>query len=147
MLQNLPGLKANNFNIFKQYVPVAPVNDAGTIPVCAVVTNKGVCPNNAFLSIPIGNVNFAAPNYSVNKNWILNLDYNQSEKTQHRGRYIDNDYNVIDTGAFLPEFFVLTPIKNKLFSYTLLHTFTPKLTNETRIAYRRVSRPSRSQRA
>lgn len=136
-LQNLVGLSQTNFGIFKQYVPVAPLNDAGTIPVCATVTNKGVCANNNFLNIPVGNVNFPAPNYSVNRNWIINIDYNQTEKTTHRGRYIDNDYNVIDTGAFLPQFFVLTPIKNKLFSYTLLHTFSSKITNETRVAYRR----------
>jgi len=35
------------------------------------------------------------------------------------------------------EFYVLVPIENRLFSYTLLHTFSTKVTNETRLAYRR----------
>ena len=133
----LPGISATNFNIFKQYVPVAPSNDAGTITMCRVVPVGGVCPNNNFASIPVGNINFAAPNYTNNTNWVVNIDYNQSDKTQHRGRYINNDFSAIDVGAFLPEFFVLTPVENKLFSYTLLHTFNERITNETRLAYRR----------
>jgi hypothetical protein len=137
VLGALPGISSNNFNIFKQYVPVAPGNDAGTIDVCRVVPTGGVCPNNNFVQIPVGNVNFAAPSYTNNTNWIINLDYTQSDKTQHRGRFIYNDFSAIDTGAFLPEFFILTPVENRLFSYTLLHTFSANLTNETRIAYRR----------
>ena len=133
----LPGISANNFNIFKQYVPVAPLNDAGNIQMCRVVPTGGICPNNNFANIPVGNVNFAAPSYTNNTNWIINIDYNQSDKTTHRGRFIYNDFSAIDTGAFLPQFFILTPVENRLFSYTLLHSFTSKLTNETRIAYRR----------
>ncbi len=53
---------------------------------------------NNFANIPVGNINFAAPNYSTNKNWVINIDYNQSDKTQHRGRYINNDYAAIDIG-------------------------------------------------
>jgi hypothetical protein len=133
----LPGISTTNFNIFKQYVPVAPTNDAGSIAMCRVVPTGGICPNNNFASIPVGNVNFAAPNYTNNTNWIINIDYNQTDKTQHRGRFIYNDFSAIDVGAFLPQFFVLTPIENRLFSYTLLHTFSSKITNETRLAYRR----------
>ncbi|MEP7270216.1 MAG: carboxypeptidase regulatory-like domain-containing protein [Acidobacteriota bacterium] len=133
----LPGISTPNFNIFKQYVPVAPLADAGTIAMCRVVPTAGVCPNDNFANIPVGNINFAAPNFTTNINWIVNIDYNQNDRTQHRGRFIHNDYKAIDVDAFLPQFFVLTPVENRLFSYTLLHTFTQRLTNETRIAYRR----------
>lgn len=133
----LPGISAANLGIFKQYVPVAPTSNAGTIDFCAVVPTGGVCPNNNFVRVPVGNVNFSAPNFTVNKNFVINIDYTQNERTQHRARFNYNDFTAIDTGAFIPAFFVLTPIENRLFSYTLLHTFSSKLTNETRIAYRR----------
>ena len=63
-------------------------NDAGTIPSARSLPTRVSARTTTLLNIPIGNVNFAAPNYSVNTNWIINLDYNQSDKTQHRGRFI-----------------------------------------------------------
>ncbi|MEK7830461.1 MAG: carboxypeptidase-like regulatory domain-containing protein, partial [Acidobacteriota bacterium] len=136
-IRALPGISSTNLGIFTQYVPVAPTNNAGTIDFCAVVPTGGICPNNNFVRVPVGSVNFSAPNFTVNKNFIINIDYTQSERTQHRARFNYNDFTAIDTGAFIPAFFVQTPIKNRLFSYTLLHTFSSSLTNETRIAYRR----------
>jgi hypothetical protein len=136
-ITSLPGISTTNFNLFKQYVPVAATNNADSIPFCAVVPSNGACPTGSLLQIPVGTIAPPSPNYSVNKNWIINIDYTQNEKTQHRGRFIYNDLSLIDTGSQLPQFFVLTPFQNRLFSYTLSHTFTPKLTNETRLAYRR----------
>ncbi len=136
-IRTLPGISTTNIGIFTQFVPVAPAADAGTIDVCAVVPTGGVCPNDNFVSIPVGNLNFAAPNFTTNKNFVININFSQNEKTQHRARFIHNNFKAIDTGAFIPAFFVQTPIENRLFSYTLLHTFTAKLTNETRLAYRR----------
>ena len=37
----------------------------------------------------------------------------------------------------MPVFYNLSPTDGRLFSYTLIHSFTPKLTNETRVSYRR----------
>lgn len=136
-IRALPGISTTNLGIFTQYVPVAPAGDAGTIDFCRAVPTGGACPNNDFVRIPVGNVNFPAPSFTVNKNWVINIDYSQSDKTQHRGRFTYNDFSAIDVGAFLPAFFVLTPVENRLFSYTLLHTFSSKVTNETRLAYRR----------
>ncbi|MCI0387753.1 MAG: carboxypeptidase-like regulatory domain-containing protein [Acidobacteria bacterium] len=133
----LPGISTTNFNVFKQYVPVAPTNDAETIPFCALVPTGGHCPGDRFVDIPVGFVNFPAPNYSNNNNFVINIDFAQNDRMQHRGRFIYNDYAAIDTGASLPQFFVLTPIENRLFSYTFLYTISPKMTNETRLAYRR----------
>jgi carboxypeptidase family protein len=136
-ISGLPGISATNFNIFKQFVPVAATNNAGSIDMCAVVPNDGACPTGSSLSVPVGTIAPPSPNFSVNKNWVINLDFTQSERTQHRGRFIYNNFDQIDTGSLLPQFFVLTPAQNRLFSYTLTHTFTEKLTNETRLAYRR----------
>ncbi|MGH9939014.1 MAG: carboxypeptidase regulatory-like domain-containing protein, partial [Blastocatellia bacterium] len=136
-IRALPGVSSTNLGILTQHVPVAPANDAGTVRMCAVVPAGGLCPNNNYVNIPIGRINFAAPNYTVNKNWVANIDFAQSARTQHRGRFIYNDFAAIDIGANLSQFYVLIPIENRLFSYTLLHTFSTKVTNETRLAYRR----------
>ncbi len=123
-LDKLAGLSQPNLAIFKQFVPVAPKNDAGTITVAGA-------------QIPIGNVSFDAPNWTNQRNFVLNLDYTQSEKTQHHSRFIYNQLRSINNNATLPVFFNLSPVDGRLFSYTLIHSFTPKLTNETRVAYRR----------
>jgi len=137
-LQGLTGLSTTNLNAFKQYVPVAPTNNAGTIPVCAVFRNAaGNCPSGSELAVPVGNIAFAAPNFSNNRNIVFNLDFTQSAKTEHHSRFIYNRQRTIDNAAAFPVFFDLIPVDGRLFSYTLIHTFSPKLTNETRLAYRR----------
>jgi carboxypeptidase family protein len=123
-ISSLAGISQTNLSVFKQYVPVAPANNAGTIKVAGV-------------NIPVGTVAFSAANFANQKNFMLNIDYTQSEKTQHRGRFLLNNVSAIDNTANLPSFFTIAPIKGRLFSYTLTHSFTPKVTNETRLAYRR----------
>jgi hypothetical protein len=87
--------------------------------------------------IPIGDVTFPAPNFTKQNNVVTNVDWNQSTKTTHRWRF--NLTNVItsDTAATLPIFFTGVPIKQRLFSYSMFHTFTSNLSNELRLAYRR----------
>src|SRR5262249_9806651 len=124
ILSALPGVSAAHLSIFKQYVPVAPTNNAGPIQVAGV-------------GIPVGTVAVAAPQFANQKNFMLNIDYTQSSRTQHRGRFTLNDISSIDIGANLPVFFTNAPINGRLFSYTLTHNFSPQLTNETRLGYRR----------
>ncbi|HKE57800.1 MAG TPA: carboxypeptidase regulatory-like domain-containing protein, partial [Pyrinomonadaceae bacterium] len=138
LLQGLSGLSSNNFSIFRQFVPVAATNNAGTIPVCTVLRDSGAnCPVGNELAIPIGNIAFAAPNFQNNRNIVFNLDFTQSPNTEHHSRFIFNRQRTIDNAATFPEFFALVPTDGRLFSYTLIHNFSPKLTNETRLAYRR----------
>lgn len=124
-LSSISGLSATNLAIFKQYVPVAP-SQRGT----DTITVSGV-------KIPIGDVSVPSPNFSYNHYFTLNFDFTQSEKTQHHSRFTYNKNRTIDTAASLPQFFLLTPFDTRLFSYTLNHTFTNNLTNETRLAFRR----------
>jgi hypothetical protein len=124
-LNSISGLSSTNLGIFKQFVPVA-----GSQTGSDHITVSGV-------PIPIGVVNIPSPNFFFNNNFIVNLDYNMSEKTQMRGRYIFNENRLIDNSATLPVFFQLVPTDTRLFSFTLLHSFTPNLTSETRLAYRR----------
>jgi hypothetical protein len=137
-LQGLSGISPTNLGVFTQFVPVAPANNAGTIPICAVSRDAaGACPSGNQLNVPIGNISFAAPNFQNNRNIVFNVDFTQSENTAHRARFIYNRQHLIDNAATFPQFFALVPIDGRLFSYTLTHNFTPKLTNETRLAYRR----------
>jgi len=124
LLNTIPGLSSTNLGIFKQFVPVAPSNNAGTITVGGV-------------AIPIGNVAIPSPSFFVRHNFIVNIDYNMSDKTQIKGRYLYQRDRAIDTAASLPVFFQPLPFDARLASITLLHSFTPNLTNEVRLAYRR----------
>ncbi len=138
ILQGLSGVSATNLAAFRQFVPVATTNSAGTIPICAVPRDAaGACPASSILNVPVGNIAFAAPNFQNNRNIVFNLDFTQSSKTVHHSRFIFNRNRTIDNLATFPEFFALSPVDGRLFSYTLIHNFTPKLTNETRLAYRR----------
>lgn len=140
----IPGLSANNFSIFQQYIPVAPTASGAPIQVSCVQGTSG-CTNRAPAGspalfqrdIPIGFVNIPSPSFTYNNYIVANIDYTQSDRTQHRARFNYNQNRSIDTAATLPGFFLLLPFDTRLFSYTLTHAFTSKLTNETRLAYRR----------
>ena len=125
-LATIPGLSANNLGAFNTFVPRAPVNDQGTIDVLG-------------RSIPVGNVSFAAPNFFKQNHAVINLDYLQTQATQHHFRFTFTNGADIDNAANLPVFFVALPSKQRLFSYTLIHNFSDKLINETRLAFRRSS--------
>jgi len=124
-LNGISGLSATNLGIFKQFVPVAPAQN-GTDNIAV----NGV-------NIPVGFVNIPSPNYAYNNYVVANIDFVQSERTQHRARFNFNQNRAIDAQASLPQFFLLTPFDTRLFSYTLTHSFSSKLSNETRLAYRR----------
>lgn len=127
ILGSIRGLSQTNFGVFRQYVPVAP-SASSTIPVID---------SGRTLNVPVGPITFDAPSYSNQRNFVANFDFTQSEKTQHRARFIFNRIRLIDTGAFLPAFYTDRPVDGRLFSYTFLHSFTPNVTIESRFAYRR----------
>jgi hypothetical protein len=139
-LNSLPGLSPGNLAIFNTYVPVAPTR-SGTRPFCLVARAGGECPDSQVIDIDIGNVAVPSPNFTKQNHIVANIDYNQSASTQHRFRFTLTNTADIDTEANLPTFFVALPIPSRLFSYTLLHNFTPNLINETRLAYRRFAQP------
>jgi uncharacterized protein YegL len=125
LLNSIQGLSAANLAAFNRYVPVAPVNDAGHFSVNGV-------------EIPLGNVTYAAPSFMKQNNVLTNIDYNQSTQTTHRWHFDLTNNAAVDTRAHLPAFYVLQPNKQRLFSYSMFHTFTSNLSNETRLAYRRL---------
>ena len=91
------------------------------------------------IALPLGGVNFPAPNFFKQNHAVINLDYNQSTATQHHFRFTMTNGADIDNLANLPQFYVPLPSKQRLFSYTLIHNFSESLINETRLAFRRSS--------
>ena len=128
----LPGLSKTNLGILTQFVPPAATQctTAGGAP-CTITVNNTI--------IPIGSENLPAPNFLVNHNVVGNVDFTQNESTQHRFRFVFNNNSAIDNTASFAQFFTTTPTNTRLTSYTMLHNFTPNLTNELRLGYRRIN--------
>lgn len=122
-LASIPGLSSTNLAIFNRFVPVAATAD-DTITVLG-------------RTIPVGPASFSAPSFYNQNNIVANFDFNQSDSTQHRVRFIYNRYREIDNSATLPAFYTNRPVDGRLFSYTFLHSFTPSVNYELRLAYRR----------
>jgi len=148
VINSFPGFSATNLGIFNQFSPRAATASGLPISLCRVLRDASSnCPrppgvvagqaNPNEVAVEIGNVSVPSPSFSNNRNFVANIDYTQSSKTQHRGRFIYNRFRGIDTAATLPQFFSPQPIDSRLFSYTLTHSFSSQLTNETRLAYRR----------
>lgn len=130
-LGSIPGLSATSLAILRQFLPVAP-------PGPTDPDQKQFIPIGG-VNVEVNNASFPAPSFSTQRNFVLNLDYKQSDKTTHRTRFIFDRIRSIDTAANLPAFFNPLPIDGRLFSYTTVHSFTPSLTNEFRFSFRRYS--------
>jgi hypothetical protein len=140
-----PLLSATNFGVFKQYVPVAPVQAPSGDPStpCKVGTNAigyngapavGTCTGDA---IPIGAVSIANPAWQNFENYVQSVDYNISSRDQLRGRYIFNKLDKIDQSANLLPFYTTEPFRFQLFTIGEYHTFTPSVINEFRVGFNR----------
>jgi hypothetical protein len=126
-LAAIPGLSKTNLDILSKYLAPAPTQAAGSK---GTTTVKGV-------AIPLGILPISAPNYQNIARWVGNIDFNQSDRDQWRGRYIDNRTTTIDNVANLPVFFQTRPISRRVISVSEFHTFSSNMTNELRLAYNR----------
>jgi len=137
-IANAPGVSATNLSIYRQFVPLAAANNSGTVNFCRIRPDaNGVCSAANTLAVPVGTIELPPqPQFNKQNNFVLNIDYTESSKTQHHVRWNQTDNYAVGL-AGLPIFNEPVPNKQRLFSYTLLHTFTTNLANETRIAYRR----------
>ena len=140
-----PNLSANNFGIFKQYVPIAAAQASSGDPTnpCVIGVNaiaytgapaSGTCAGGA---IPIGAITVAAPAWQNFTNFVQSIDYNISNSDQLRGRYIYNKVDKIDQSANLSAFYTVEPFRYHLITISEYHSFTPAVLNEFRVGYNR----------
>ncbi len=128
LLNGMSGLSKTNLGVFEKYVPVASTVDS---------SNPSTIVNG--VSIPLGALTFASPNFNNAYHVIGAVDYNMSSKDQLRGRYIYDRSVGLDFNANLPVFFQPNPTINNSGSFSEFHNFSPSLENEVRVAYRRVN--------
>jgi hypothetical protein len=127
-----PNLSANNFGVFKQYVPVAAT--ANGCVAYTVAPANGSC---AAGSIEVGGVTIVPPAFLDYENFVQSVDFNISARDQLRGRYVFNNVSGPDIAAQLPAFYVNIPNKYRLFTLGYYHTFTPTILNEFRVGFNR----------
>ncbi len=127
-LASMPGVSQTNLSVLQKY--------AGA----AAQATPGLTTNVQGVDIPLGNVAVLAPNYANYYRGLGSTDYNISDRDQLRGRFVTNRTDAIDTGAQLPSFYGTRPERAYLLALSEIHTFTPTLTNEIRVAYNRYNR-------
>jgi hypothetical protein len=135
IINSTPGLSATNRAVFNQFVPIAPVADVQSSS--CVSTPELECVQVGGRSLALGSVNVPSPNFFKQNHAVINFDYNQSSTTFHHWRFGMTNGATVDNAANLPVFFTTLPLKQRLFSYTLIHNFAQGLINETRLAFRR----------
>jgi hypothetical protein len=126
LLNGIPGLSKNNLGVFEKYVPVAASPNGDTTVVNGV-------------TIPLGSLTFASPNYNNAYHVVSAVDYNLGSKDQLRGRYIYDKSSGLDSNANLPIFFQPNPTINNSGSFSEFHNFSPTLENELRVSYTRAN--------
>ncbi len=145
-LGNISTFSQTNLGVLKQYLSPAPTQAAGaagTINVCnapqpiAQIGSTPACAAPNLVSIPVGILPIAAPNFQNTYRYLISMDYNLSNKDQLRARYVDNKISSIQTAASLPVFFAPEPVTAHLGSFSEFHSFSPSLNNEFRLAYNR----------
>lgn len=154
-------LNTNNLAQYVKYTPPAPSQiDASVDAACfnqasgpqtiaifsGTTKSAGPYPDNALgaiygsgtrYDIPAGNYLVSAPTF-INFNALTtNGDYTISSKDSLRVTYLHNSNTQQDTAAALPAFYQPLPLKYHLVAISEFHTFTPTLTNETRLGFTR----------
>ncbi len=130
-LDGISGLSSTNLQVFKQYSPVAATQAAAGDPICPQSVSVGG------RDIPVGDVGVIAGTYLSQWRTINSVDYTISDKDSLRGRYLYNKSDGPDATATFPSFWVTSPSRYTLVTFSEFHTFSPNLSSEFRIGYNR----------
>ena len=130
-LDGISGLSSTNLQVFKQYSPVAATQAAAGDEICPQSVTVGG------REIPVGDVGVIAGTYLSQWRTINSVDYTISDKDSLRGRYLYNKSDGPDAAATFPSFWVTSPSRFTLVTFSEFHTFTPNLSSELRIGYNR----------
>src|SRR5258708_4889559 len=132
LLAAIPGLSQTNLKQMQQYLPTATSPDGTTTTVLNTTTGKNI-------TIPLGVIPIVGPSFVNETTWLIDIDYNISDKDQLRGRDI-NDRTVgftSNTLPALPVFYHPRTITKRLFSLSEFHGFPPTVLNESLFVYQR----------
>ena len=127
-LSAISGVSATNLGILQKYLPAAPTAAAAADTPSGYPVVNGV-------TVPIGQVSVATPNFLNHEYGIGSVDYTLSDRDSLRGRFVLNRTGSIDTAASLPVFFQTRPINSYLATLSEYHNFSPTLINEFRFGY------------
>ena len=139
-LAKIPGINTNNLQQYQKYLGAAPVANSSTIVDPKTYLGGGNSPSPATeVTIPLGDIGVALPNYLNTHTGLASVDYTLSDKDQLRGRFLLERQGLIDTAGFPAAFFETIPQNNYLVTVSEYHNFSPNLTNEFRIGFNRFS--------
>ncbi len=152
-LAALPGINQNSLAQFQKYLGTATTAaNPSTLPNGSpILVAPGTGSNQSLgtgvfsvagapgaLTIPVGEISSALPNFTNNELGVGSVDYNISDKDSLRGRFILNRTGIIDNAGFPSVFFGVEPVNAYLATVSEYHTFTPTLLNEFRLGFNRL---------
>jgi hypothetical protein len=129
ILSGLRGVSQFNLNLFKQFVPV-PGGGNGNVATVELVNGNPV-------DIPLGTVNILIPSFNNRNTFNVNIDQVIGNNDQLRYRYNYDRARSPNPGTTNEIFTGSIQLLNQLASFTYIHSFSPKVLNEFRLAYRR----------
>lgn len=125
LLASVPGVSGTNLTALQTYLGAAS-QATGTASVGG-------------MGVPVGVLDLTTPSYQNRYNWLGSADWSISGRDQARGRYVANRAAGIDpeTASTLPGFNYGRNTSAWMASLSEFHTFSPRVTNELRLAYDR----------
>jgi hypothetical protein len=151
-LAALPGINQNNLAQFRKYLGTATTAaNPSTLPNGApILVAPGAGSNESLstgvfavpgapgaLTIPVGEISSALPDFTNSELGVGSIDYNISDTDSLRGRFVLNRSGIIDNSGFPSVFFGIEPSNAYLATLSEYHTFAPTLLNEFRLGFNR----------
>lgn len=143
-LAALPGINTTSLAQFKKYLGTAPTANVTPVLVAPGPGSNESLGTGVFapgasgaLTIPVGEISTALPNYQNSEYGVGSVDYNISDRDSMRGRFILNRIGTVDNTGYPSVFFGVQPTNSYLVTLSEYHTFTPALLNELRLGYNR----------
>ncbi len=143
LLAGIPGISTTNLQQYQKYLGAAPsATESALVNPHVYVGGSaageaGLVGMPGTVTIPMGTISSALPEYQNYNTGLASVDYSISDKDQLRGRFILERTGTIDTAGFPQAFFQTIPYNYYLATISEYHNFSPNLTNELRLGFNR----------
>jgi Carboxypeptidase regulatory-like domain len=143
LLAAIPGISTTNLQQYQKYLGAAPsATESALVNPHVYVGGSaageaGLVGMPGTVTIPMGTISSALPEYQNYNTGLASVDYSISDKDQLRGRFILERTGTIDTAGFPQAFFQTIPYNYYLVTVSEYHNFSPNLTNELRLGFNR----------